>query len=251
VLLLEPEPTAYDLRFRVPGVDVPVRVHPMFWLVSALLGGDLLRQGLSYLLLWVACVFVSILIHELGHVLAGRLFGSSGYIVLFSFGGLAVGSSDLRSRWQRIIVYAAGPAAQLVLFGILWAFRPWLLRSAVNLSPAAVLTYVMLWQINLFWPLINLLPVWPLDGGRISRDVLEGAMGQRGVEASLIVSMAVAGLVALNALLSQHGKGFIPYLEGMGLYSALFFAMFCLENFQALQVERSRRSRWDDRLPWE
>ena len=84
-------PTAYDLRFRLLGV--PVRIHPLFWLVACLLGGPWLegRWGAGYLLLWVACVFVSILVHELGHVLAGRAFGARGHILLYSFGGLAIG----------------------------------------------------------------------------------------------------------------------------------------------------------------
>src|SRR5207302_5403914 len=67
-----------------------------------------LFRSVSYLLIWIACTFVSILIHELGHVFMGRLFGSHGHIVLYSFGGLAIGSSALRSRWQRIAVYFAG-----------------------------------------------------------------------------------------------------------------------------------------------
>jgi Zn-dependent protease len=255
VLLLEPEPTQFDLHFRLPGLDVPVRVHPMFWVLTAVLGWGAYAQppfGLGFVLLWVACVFLSVLIHELGHVLAGRAFGSSGYIVLYSFGGLAVGSSDLPRRWQRIVVYAAGPGAQFLVLGLVWLTGP---RVFVRLAPAYPLagaaTYLMLWQINLYWPLLNLLPIWPLDGGRISREVLEGAMGQRGVEASLVVSMVVAGAAAADILLWQHKKGFIPYLEGMSMYSALFFGLFCLENFQALQYERSRRQRWDDRLPWE
>src|SRR5262245_25627915 len=99
MFLIEPDRTSFDLNFRVLGTSV--RVHPLFWLISALMGGDLLRLGLEYLLLWVACVFVSILLHEFGHVLVGRLFGSNGSIVLYSLGGLAVGSNALASRWQR------------------------------------------------------------------------------------------------------------------------------------------------------
>ena len=63
-------------------------------------------------MLWIACVFLSILLHEFGHVWAGRGFGSDASIVLYSFGGLAVGASDQRLRWQRIIVYLAGPGIQ-------------------------------------------------------------------------------------------------------------------------------------------
>ena len=117
-MLLEPNRTPYDLRWRMLGTDV--RVHPLFWLVSAVLGWNWYSMrggGIGYLLLWVFCCFVSVLLHEFGHVLVGRLFGSDGHIVLYSFGGLAVGSSDLRRRWQRVLVLFGGPGAQLVLAG--------------------------------------------------------------------------------------------------------------------------------------
>src|SRR3954451_7375602 len=98
-MFFEPERTAYDLRFRMLGTEV--RVHPLFWLVSFFMGANLSKLGFGYVVLWVGCVFVSILLHELGHVLVGRLFGSEGHIVLYSLGGLAVGSNRLPSRWQR------------------------------------------------------------------------------------------------------------------------------------------------------
>ena len=83
------------------GIDV--RVHPLFWVMSAVLGwGWYLERNFAYLFLWVMCVFVSVLLHELGHVVVGRLFGSQGHILLYSFGGLAIGSTDLRHRWQRL-----------------------------------------------------------------------------------------------------------------------------------------------------
>ena len=121
MFLLEPAETQFDLRWNMFGV--PVRVHPMFWLMTAFLGWNLTSRdnGLRLLLLWIICVFVSILLHELGHVFVGRFFGSRGHIVLYSFGGLAVGSKALASRWQRIAVSLAGPLVQLLLFGILFA----------------------------------------------------------------------------------------------------------------------------------
>src|SRR5262249_18087715 len=128
VMLLEPEQTQYDLRFSILGIRV--RVHPLFWLTSVILGWNLVNvpeigtgNGLLNLVLWVACVFVWILLHEMGHVVMGRLFGSEGHIVLLAFGGLAIGSANLRERWQRIAVSAAGPAIQLVLWGILYLLR--------------------------------------------------------------------------------------------------------------------------------
>ena len=103
----------------------PVRIHPMFWFINVILGWDATMGrgggGVPSLLLWVGCVFVSILVHEFGHVLVGRLFGSHGYIVLYSMGGLAVGSNHLDRRWQRIAVSFAGPFAEFLLLGVFLA----------------------------------------------------------------------------------------------------------------------------------
>src|SRR5947209_12147250 len=104
-MLVEPGQTAYDLRFRLFGT--PVRVHPFFWLFSAILGWRVVdeQDGLLRLVIWIICCFLSVLLHEFGHIWIGALFGSrDSYIVLYSFGGLAVGSRDLVRRWQRIAV---------------------------------------------------------------------------------------------------------------------------------------------------
>src|SRR5512147_1097403 len=78
-------PTRYDLRFSIAGI--PVRVHPSFWLIALIFGasGDVLL-----LPIWVLVVFVSILIHELGHALAFRRYGQRSRIVLHFAGGLTI-----------------------------------------------------------------------------------------------------------------------------------------------------------------
>ena len=78
-MLVEPAQNPYDLRFVLFGTRV--RVHPFFWLFSAILGWPFLDEGFGYLLLWVGCCFVSILLHEFGHVWAGQAFGNRGSIV--------------------------------------------------------------------------------------------------------------------------------------------------------------------------
>jgi stage IV sporulation protein FB len=257
VFLLEPDRTPYDLRFHL--FRIPVRVHPMFWVVAAFLGWPWFTHvGALALGLWIACVFFSILIHEMGHVVMGRIFGRDGHIVLYSFGGLAIGSSDLRKRWQRIAVSFAGPLAQFILFGILYALTRWVITperaiNALGREGAFTLLYVleMLKDINLFWPLLNLVPIWPLDGGKIARDVLDGLMPGRGVVISLAISGCLAGLLAIHALMSENGRPLIPYVPPLGYLSAFLFGGMCVQNFQEMQAVNERR-RWnsDDDLPW-
>ncbi len=220
MFLFEPARTQFDLNFRLFGIDV--RVHPMFWLVTVVLGWDFQdpQGGMNYVVLWVVVVFISVLIHELGHIFMGRIFGSDGHIVLYGFGGLAIGSNDLRKRWQRIAVSFAGPF---------------------------VLYNQLVW-VNSFWALMNLLPIWPLDGGMISRELFQWTLPESGTAISLIVSLIVAGALAVYSLIGASGHPLIPLLPG-DFYMALFFGLFAVNNFQEWQMVRRRsRNPWDNEL---
>jgi hypothetical protein len=112
-------PTRYDLRFSLAGI--PVRVHPLFWLIAVFFGisGDLIM-----LPIWVLVVFVAILVHELGHALAFRRYGQRSQIVLHFAGGLTIpepvswgsgyASVGLTAN-QQIFISLAGPGAGFLL----------------------------------------------------------------------------------------------------------------------------------------
>jgi Zn-dependent protease len=270
MFLLEPGQTAYDLRWRMFGVDV--RVHPMFWLVSAIMGFNLLAEpesGVPRFFVWVACVFVSILIHELGHVFMFRVCGTSAKVVLYAFGGLAIPIRPLYDRWQRIAVSFAGPLAGfLVVLAIaaglamtdmerlmaavehvLAMFGKVPRRSTyLGLPPLVEETVYTLIYINLFWGLLNLLPIWPLDGGHISRDFLDGFMpGGQGVRAALGISLVLAAVLAIHCLAATRGLTLIPFLPGFGGgYTAVMFGLLAVESFQLLQQQSSPPWRRDD-----
>lgn len=244
-MLFEPDETRYDLRWRMFGT--PVRVHPFFWLMALVLGYDgTIQRGVGYVLAWVACVFVSILLHEFGHVWMGRLFGSHGYIVLYSFGGLAVGSNQLARRWQRILVLLAGPGIQILLWVVLiFSARSIFLATRPTWQSAVKFALDQLLFINLIWPILNLLPIWPLDGGQITREVCQAIMPQRGTAFSLGISLVVSGLLAAHMLMATWGRPLLPYVPAFGMFTAFFFAMFCVSSFAALQAENERRRHWD------
>jgi stage IV sporulation protein FB len=272
MLFLEPTESAWDLRWRMFGI--PVRVHPMFWLVTLIMGSNTLKMGVEFLLLWIACVFVSILIHELGHVVMGMVFGTRGHIVLYGFGGLAVGSNQLDKRWQRMAVSLAGPMAGFLflgaVFAVLWLRNPGyfpvyveFLKADLGLPfaaqealqgaagpidiphPMEFFTVLQLIFINMLWGLVNLLPVWPLDGGQISRDACEGVSPPSGLKVSLGISLVTAGLLALHSVMAMNDRPLLPLRFG-SMYSALLFGLLALQSFQLLQQAHIQSQQSDD-----
>jgi Zn-dependent protease len=223
-------PTDYDLRFRCFGF--PVRVNPWFWAVSAFLWWS---DRLDYVLIGVAAVFVSILWHELGHAFANRYYGGSSEIVLYHFGGYATRTVD-PSRMGRIIISAAGPAAGLLLWGVLY-FVTWQFPGLFASSHELVHWFLFaLFFINGYWSLMNLLPIWPLDGGQIAHQVIGRFRAFDAWELTLKVSMLVcAGIVgwcAFEFLQTGHTDRYLVFL----------FGLLGFQNFQTLQV--STRGRW-------
>jgi len=253
VIAFDHDQTAYDLNFRVGSIHV--RVHPFFWITCALLGWPYSQPphgNFGFLILWIACCFISVLLHELGHVWMGMAFGTHGHIVLWSFGGVAVGSNSLAARWKRIMVSLAGPGIQLVFWVILWFVEPWVLGAVSEDWLLPVSTFLgMLLAINLFWPLINLLPIWPLDGGMVTRELCVAASPRKGVEISLLISIGVSGVLALHCLMNANGQPLIPFLWWVGgTFLGIWLAMDCVQSVLLYQQERSRY-RSDDDLPWE
>ncbi len=255
--------TPYDLRWRM--FDIPCRVHPFFWLVGFMLSWHLIQFGLPHVFLGVLVVFFSILIHELGHVVVIRYFGSHAHLVLWACGGLAIPEREAPRRWQRIAVSAAGPAAQFLLFGAILLLMPFLPhsgdRDALSLTapyvpnglrgpyhPLLATTLAELLLVNLFWPILNLLPIWPLDGGQISRELFQWGSRRNGTRLALHLSMGVAGLLALYAILAYTtGRSLGVEWLPTGPQNAIFFAVFVFIGYQALQLENARDHWTDDR----
>ncbi len=237
-------PTRYDLRFSMAGI--PARVHPSFWLIAILFGasGDLLL-----LPIWVLVVFVSILIHELGHALAFRRYGQRSEIVLYFGGGLTipepvywgsgVANVSLTAN-QQIFISLAGPGAGFLFAGLVLAivlviggyvipiwlgFIPLPLNAVVPFGGIVVTALIrMLLWVNIFWGLINLAPVYPLDGGNVARNVLIQVDSVDGVRKSLWLSVIAGGIVAL-----------LGWVFFESLFITFLFALLAFQSYQALQ----------------
>jgi stage IV sporulation protein FB len=205
----EPLHTRLELRLRLFGT--PVRISLLFWLAAALLGvryyADPEIASVAWFAFWMAAVLASVLIHELGHILAGRLFGMHGQVVLHELGSMTLGVDELPHRWQRILVLLAGPLAGALIVAGVWAltYLPLPAWSAETRTAIAIAAKMVL-VVNVFWTSINLLPLWPLDGGRVACEIGEGLFGSPGVTAALILCLADTVLLTLLAvtLLSLH-----------------------------------------------
>lgn len=246
--------TPYDVRFR--WLDIPVRIHPLFWLISAVLGWH--DNDLPAVLLWVICIFISILVHEYGHGLMAKRFGGSPSIVLYGLGGLCYSQGE-RTPWERLAVILAGPGAGFLLcalvllgtsaaFGITVGEHLAFIRQLTPLegdpmevisgmrklpSPTARGLYGNLVYINLMWGLVNLLPLWPLDGGQATQVVLTMFDRRHGTRRGHIVSLLTGGILAvLSASRAQEGDYFLP----------IFFGMLAFINFQVLQSLHQAKS---------
>jgi stage IV sporulation protein FB len=234
-LFAEPGQTQADLHFSVVGI--PVRIHPMFWLVTVLLGSAGSRVSPESVLFWVLAVFISILIHELGHALMFRRFGFEPWITLYGMGGLASSNARRLDPRTDIWISLAGPGAGFVLAAFIVSLMGlgghpvqfvfgwprivhWQFDSLFNLR---LLTFVNdLLFVNVWWGLVNLLPIYPLDGGRVARDVLDLSNAPDAVRKSLWMSILTAGAVAAYGL-SQHD-----------FYLALFFGYLGYQSYLLL-----------------
>ena len=225
-------PTEYDLHFRCFGF--PVRVHPLFWLTSAIViwKSD---DRLDHKFVGVLAVFISVLIHELGHAFAIRHYGGRSEIVLQAFGGYATCNVN-PSRLGKIIISAAGPAAGFALWGVLELLvRQFPRRIATSHEYVLTLLDELLWA-NWSWSLLNLIPVWPLDGGQIAHQVIGRFRAFDAWELALKLSILVcAGMVSWCAFeFAQRGHG--------DQFLMIMFALLGFQNFQTLQA--STRGRW-------
>lgn len=240
-----PPPTRFDLRFSIAGI--PVRVHPLFWLIAILFGSS--SNSIISLLTWVIAIFVSILIHELGHAFAMRRYGQGSEIILHFAGGLTVPESIAwGGRYasvgitanQQIFISLAGPFAGFLFAGLVLAVSVALggalipnfifgfIPFPIVLLPVGgeILTsfFMNLLWVNIFWGLVNLVPVHPLDGGNVTRYILIQTDPLNGLRTSLWVSVIAGASVAFAGLVFLRST-----------YMAILFGLLAFQSFQAVQ----------------
>ena len=201
---------------------IPVKIAPSFFVMALILG---FLNTFSWMgtIIWAFVIFISVLVHEYGHAIAATLFGQHAQIQLFAFGGLTLPQGKKLKGWQEFIVIAMGPLFGFALY-FLTLFIPLEAISKLEIiGPYVAYTIIVTQFINLFWTVINLIPILPLDGGHLLRVVLAGFIGHKSWKVSFIISL----------LLSALGSVFFLFM-GQVFIGAIFL-LFTFQSFETLR----------------
>jgi len=246
-----PDTNFGEWHFRLLGT--PVRVQPWFWLMVLLLGA---QQETGAVAIWVLVCFLSVLVHEFGHVLALRAFGYRSEVIFYGWGGLTLPQrrsySHLRS-WQQILIALSGPLAGFALavlvcmlalaahaevrVGIV-QFMPSLTAILPSNGETGVALRGLIYKnvllndllfVNFYWGLVNLLPIYPLDGGRVTRALFEESDPRDGFRRSLLLSGICAAIMALLGVARKD------------MYMVLVFGLLAATSLQSRDAAGSRR----------
>jgi len=216
---------------------IPVRVHATFalfiiWIfVASLTGGQGLgraAQGSGTILAIFACV----VLHELGHALTARRFGvKTRDITLLPIGGVARLERIPEKPFQEIAIALAGPAVNVVIAASL---APIVLPVLGRVSAPSAVGYLVTWFpariffVNVMLVLFNLIPAFPMDGGRVLRAALATRLDYvRATQIAAGVGQGIALLFGLGGLLNG---------EPMLLFIALFVFIGATQESAAVQM---------------
>jgi Zn-dependent protease/CBS domain-containing protein len=147
-------------------------------------------------LIFIVLLFLCVLLHEFGHIFTARAFGvTTPYVTLLPIGGVAQLERIPEEPWEEFLIAIAGPMVNIVITLLL------VYVAGANLQPSAAAavdsTHIAMVDrlaiVNLFLALFNLIPAFPMDGGRVLRALLASRMGYvRATEISASIGQFVA-----------------------------------------------------------
>lgn len=206
-----------------------------------------LRLGMAVLI--TALFFVSLLAHELAHSVVAMARGIDvPRITFFLFGGMAQTSSDSRSAGEEFLIAIAGPVMSFLLAGLFYAL--WGVSAGAEWGPFLVGTAGYLTVLNLILGVFNLLPGFPMDGGRVLRSIVWKATGDV-TKATLWASRVGSGMAIL-----LMGYGVWEILTGavIGGFWLIFIGMFIrnaarssYKHHLVTRMQDVARAAWDQR----
>jgi len=210
--------------------NIPIYIHWSFWLLIAwiVLSSWWLGGGrwdvVSWRLLLVAGLVLSVILHELGHAFAARAFRiPTRDITMYPFGGVASIERMPEKPYQELVIALAGPLVNVIIAGVIYLM---LFMSGYNLeevlsgldaltiSQTSASKYLsQLASLNVILAVFNLLPAFPMDGGRVLRALL--AMRFSFLQSTRIAATVGQGFAVLFAFLGLLGN---PVLIFIGFF---------------------------------
>jgi len=222
-------PTSWRLG-RVAGIDV--FLHPTFLLLLLYVG--ITREGIGGIVL-TSAVFGCVLLHEIGLALTARQFGiATRDITLYPIGGVARLERMPRAPGAELLISLAGPAVNfLIVLALSWARGLGFFDPGGELAILDILMAQLIF-INLMLAIFNLLPAFPMDGGRVLRALLSGWIGRS--RATMIAAGIGRGLALLLGIYCLiHGEWIQVFLAG-------FIYLAAGQELASVLAEESRRN---------
>ena len=213
-----------------------LRVHVTFFLLLAWIGGSAWvtggPQAALESLLFILLLFACVVLHEFGHVLAARRYGvKTPDITLLPIGGVARLERIPEKPSQELVVALAGPAVNVVIAAVLFAILGGIVPpESVEFDNPGVDLLARLAIVNVFLVVFNLIPAFPMDGGRVLRAILAHWLGYaRGTQIAARVGQVVA-----------FGFGFLGLFGNpLLLFIALFVYLGATAEAHAAQMREA------------
>lgn len=211
----------YSLRIgKVTGIDIFIHwTFPLIilWVIAGNIMQGLGPEQLIWPVLFVLALFVCVTLHELGHAIAAKRYKiETKDITLLPIGGVARLENMPEKPAHELVVALAGPLVNVIIFVLLYA----LLGFSLTALPEAEMSFIqsanflyMLAVANIYLVLFNLVPAFPMDGGRVLRALLGMRMDRlRATKISARVGQVLAiGFILLGLYLN-------PFLVVIGLF---------------------------------
>lgn len=208
------------MRFSIG--KIPVTVFPSFWILSVFIAW-MNTSTISQAAVWIPVIFISVLIHELGHALTAVLCRQQVKIDLGALGGATSRmGGDTLGQAKEFLVILMGPA-----FGVLLIIGCHSLMRIASWPPMMFYFFQVMVIANIFWTVLNLLPIHPLDGGKLSAIIFTVFFRKKGVRISYLTSGIVAIVCGIAFLLINS------------LIGAALFILFAFENFRIWKTRES------------
>lgn len=225
--------TSVGSMFEIP-LEINITFWPIFLLivmqVTQLFGSSV--AGISTFgafvlaVVNVALVYFTLVLHEIGHSLAARHYNIDvSRIILFMLGGVAAMEEEPKTPLSEFVVAIAGPLVSVVIGGLCFLTLFSLTGSealtsadgSLHFPNAALATLTIVGFTNIFIACFNMIPAYPMDGGRILHSALWKMLGwRRGTKISVLVA-SVAAISFFGATIYMAFGNFIPFLgDGLG-----------------------------------